>query len=139
VPRKSISALSTPSPQLQSVRLQPPAYLTKAECAEFVALVVSNKPNHFVASDLPLLAAYAQISCQLQHAAKMIHKGVVFENKVSPWISIQERLIKSMVALSMRLRLSPQARAPNNPTRPTRPINAYDMMVTDDGNLDNKH
>ena len=99
-------------------------------------LVINNKPDHFKPSDAPLLVAYSQVICQLQEASKMIHRGVVFEGKISPWISVQERLIKSMVALSMRLRLSPQARAPNNPTRPARPINAYDQLEVNNGYLD---
>jgi phage terminase small subunit len=136
MPRKSVASIITPSPKLQSVRLQPPAYLTKQERAEFVALVMHNKAEAFRPSDLPLLVAYSQIIAQLQEASKQIHKGVVHEGKISPWISVQERLIKSMVALSMRLRLSPQSRAPNNPSRPVKPMSAYEELAN--GYLDDK-
>src|SRR6266850_3427515 len=136
MPRKSAASFETPTPQLRSARLQPPTSLTKDEREAFIMLVINNKPDHFKPSDAPLLIAYSQVICQLQEASKMIHRGVVFEGKISPWISVQERLIKSMVALSMRLRLSPQARAPNNPTRPARPINAYDQLEVNNGYLD---
>jgi hypothetical protein len=99
MPRKSAEAMITPTPQLRSARLQPPASLSKDERAEFTMLVINNKPDHFKPSDLPLLTTYSQIICQLAEASREIHKGVVREGKISPWISIQERLIKSMVAV----------------------------------------
>jgi len=37
-----------------------------------------------------------------------------------------------MLGLSMRLRLSPQARQANNPTRPTPPVSAYEKMRLSD-------
>jgi hypothetical protein len=41
-----------------------------------------------------------------------------------------EKAVKSMVALSMRLRLSPQARAPHTsrPDKPPAPLSYYDRM-----------
>jgi phage terminase small subunit len=129
MPRKSAAEMAIQTPKLRSDRLQPPATLTREEAAVFVELVINNKAEHFKPSDLPLLVTYTQIIVQLAEASKMIHKGAVHENKISPWISIQERLIKSMIGLSMRLRLSPQSRQANNPSRPTK-INAYEAMAT---------
>jgi chaperonin subunit len=45
----------------------------------------------------------------------MIHQiplrlGAVIDGKPSPWITVQEKAVRAMVALSMRLRLSPQSR-----------------------------
>jgi hypothetical protein len=36
--------------------------------------------------------------------------GAVINGKASPWITIQEKAVRAMVALTMRLRLSPQSR-----------------------------
>lgn len=133
LPRRSAASFITPTLRLKSDRLQPPASLSKQERAEFIALVMANKADAFKVSDLPLLVTYVQVICQLAEASKEIRKGVVHQGKVNPWVGVQERLIKSMVALSMRLRLSPQSRAPNNPTRPVKPPNAYEEMVVNGG------
>ena len=48
--------------------------------------------------------------------------------------------VKAVVALSMRLRLSPQSRAPNNPTRPgsksQRELSVYEKMALQEGDHD---
>src|SRR5215475_8318871 len=43
-------------------------------------------------------------------AALELRKGAVVKGRVSPWLAIQREAIKAMVALSIRLRLSPQSR-----------------------------
>jgi phage terminase small subunit len=45
-----------------------------------------------------------------QAVREMREHGAVVNGKVSPWITVQEKAQRAMVALSMRLRLSPQAR-----------------------------
>jgi hypothetical protein len=52
--------------------------------------------------------------------------------RISPWTVIQEKSVRSLVALSMRLRLSPQSRAANNPSRQEQTPAAW--RVADRGN-----
>ena len=128
MPRKSAAAMTTPIAKQPSTLLQAPASLSQEERQVFVDLVLANKPQHFMPSDMPLLVTYCEVICQLRLASKELKKGIVAGGKTNPWIGVQERLIKSMVALSMRLRLSPQARSPTNPSRASRQANAYEEM-----------
>jgi hypothetical protein len=87
------------------------------------------KPQHFHASDMALLCAYCRSIAMERRAAQALNKG---DDKALPrWT----QATKAMVTLSMRLRLSPQARAPNNPTRPQpalKPTSYYDRAHEDD-------
>jgi hypothetical protein len=50
-----------------------------------------------------------------------------------PWLTVFEKASRALVALSMRLRLSPQARAPNNPgSKQPPPPSYYDTMRAQD-------
>ena len=55
----------------------------------------------FAISRPPRLAIRRPSNCGL---------GAVINGKPSPWITVQEKAVRAMVALSMRLRLSPQSR-----------------------------
>jgi phage terminase small subunit len=88
-----------------------PAGLSDQETAIFQRLVASVDADHFAASDVPLLVAYAQAIAQHDRAVQAIRReGDVIDGRASPWIVVQEKAQRAMVALSMRLRLSPQAR-----------------------------
>jgi phage terminase small subunit len=128
MPRKSAAHLAINVPRLAANRLRPPATMSKPERKVFAQLVGTNPANHFRQSDAPLLHVYCEVIITLRTAASELKKGVVFDGKISPWVAVQERAIKSMVALSMRLRLSPQARAPNNPSRATARSSVYEEM-----------
>jgi len=89
----------------------PPAGLSAEEESIFQQLLASVDAGHFAPSDLPLLVAYVQAIAQHDYAVRqMREEGAVVGGKVSPWIVVQEKAQRAMVALSMRLRLSPQAR-----------------------------
>jgi hypothetical protein len=92
----------------------------------FLDLVASAKAEHFRASDLPLLSAYCRAIALERRSAQELAAGD--DKALARW----ERAVKAMVALSMRLRLSPQSRAPNNPSRPggkpERPLSVYERM-----------
>ncbi len=45
-----------------------------------------------------------------QAARELQRGGAVVDGKPSPWIVVQEKCIRALVSLSMRLRLSPQSR-----------------------------
>ena len=108
--RKSAAALAVPSVNGKGPRLEPPASLSKAERSVFVGLVTACDPDHFRASDLPLLVRYTESIVLADKAALELRKGAVVKGKSSPWLAVQREAIKAMVALSMRLRLSPQSR-----------------------------
>jgi hypothetical protein len=92
--------------------LAPPPDLGPEERTIFLDLVAASKPDAFRVSDLPLLSAYVRsIALERRSAAELAAgdgRAVVRWNAAT----------KAMVSLSMRLRLSPQSRAPNNPSRP---------------------
>jgi hypothetical protein len=108
-------------------RLRPPAELTTAEKKIFVYIVSNNKPQHFQPSDLPLLIAYVH-ACALElELARKISKD---EKALVRW----ERVCKTMTALSLRLRLSPQSRTPTHTAprpssaRASQPANYFEQM-----------
>jgi hypothetical protein len=118
MPRKSSEALRVVSVDARDVRLSPPTSLSTPERDLFADLVATNKPEHFRSSDLPLMCRYVEACIMAERAAEELRQKPVVNGKPSPWLVIQEKNVRAMIALSMRLRLSPQARAPNNPTRP---------------------
>jgi hypothetical protein len=99
--------------QRQPTGLQPPTNLPAPERAVFVELIAANGPNHFRASDLPLLVSYCSAVVLHERAIATLRVAPVLGNKSSPWLNVFEKTGRAMVALSMRLRLSPQARKPN--------------------------
>ena len=132
MPRKSSAALAVVGVDGRPGRLRPPATLSDSERTVFVNLVGACKPEHFQASDLPLLARYCEATVLAEQAAEHLRtEGAVIAGRVSPWITVQEKAIRALTALSMRLRVSPQARAPNNPSRP-QPANVYERMALRD-------
>jgi hypothetical protein len=108
--RKSAEALAVPSVNGKGPRLEPPASLSGAERSVFVGLVTACDPDHFRASDLPLLVRYVEAITLADRAALELRNGAVVKGKASPWLAVQREAVKAMVALSIRLRLSPQSR-----------------------------
>src|SRR4029453_19004987 len=90
-------------------RLAPPASLSAPERRLFRSIVAGCDRKHFRQTDRPLLARYCEAACLAEHAALELRKGAVCDGKVSPWITIQEKQIRALVSLSMRLRLAPQS------------------------------
>lgn len=128
MPRKSAASLNVVAVDSRSVRLRPPPDLPQPERDLFVALVAANPPAHFRDSDLPLLVQYCTASILNDRAAAELRAAPIVDGRPSPWLAIFEKTNRAMLGLSMRLRLSPQARQANNPTRPTPPVSAYEKM-----------
>src|SRR5262245_26011450 len=123
MPRQPAAAFGFRSVTGLPPRLSPPPDLGAEEREVFRDLVAASKPDAFRPSDLPLLSAYARAVVLERHSA------VAGDDKaMARW----ERAVKAMVALSMRLRLSPQSRQANNPTRPgskvERGLSVYERM-----------
>jgi phage terminase small subunit len=113
-------------------RLRPPAKLSELERSVFLDVVGTSRPEHFRPSDMPLLCRYCEAAALGDLAAEHLRmEGPVVGGRPSPWITVQEKAVRAMVALSMRLRLSPQARAPNTPTRRGDVPSVYDRIRLD--------
>jgi phage terminase small subunit len=131
--RRSAASLSVISPQGHPSRLHPPPSLSPEERTVFVDLVAACDSKHFRVSDIPLLARYCEAAVLGEQAAlELRQQGAVLNGKPSPWIVIQEKAVRAMVSLSMRLRLSPQARAVRTSLPPPRPLSAYEKMAIED-------
>jgi hypothetical protein len=75
------------------------------------------------------LCRYCEATALAQRAeAAIAASGAVIEVAGSPWLPIWVQATKVLQGLSLRLRLSPQARQPNNPTRP-QPASYYDRLT----------
>jgi hypothetical protein len=108
--RKSGASLGILEVDGKPNRLNPPPSLSAAERAIFLDVVAACDRDHFRPSDLPLLVRYVEAAALSDQAAEQLHLGAVINGKPSPWITVQEKSVRAMVALSMRLRLSPQSR-----------------------------
>jgi hypothetical protein len=82
----------------------------------FLDIVLANDPAHFKPSDAPLLCRYCEAHAWAARAAAA--------NEASDFVA----MTKTAIGLAMRLRLSPQARQPNNPKRPQQPVSYYERM-----------
>lgn len=116
MPRQSQAAASIPAPRkprLPSTPLTPPRGMTKRAAAIFRELTESVEPDHFDDSDLPLLRQYCAAVDLAEQAERALaaNSPVTATGRASPWLTVQEKAHRAMTALSMRLRLSPQARA----------------------------
>jgi hypothetical protein len=109
-------------------RVQTPDDLAPSEAALFRHLVRSCAPDHFVASDVPLLVSFVQATLMARRSAKAMTKNP----KLAP---MWERCARVQATLATRLRLAPQARI--DPATLTRrrektPPSVYDLMRNDD-------
>ena len=108
--RISAAALSVIGVDGQQNRPSPPASLSEPERELFAAIVAGCDAEHFLQTDLPLLSRYCEAAILAERAALELRNGAVLDGKPSPWIVIQEKCMRALVSLSMRLRLSPQSR-----------------------------
>ena len=96
-------------------RLKPPVGLSEPVAAIFRELASSVQPEHFAPGDLPLLVQYCEAIRLCDEACEHLRgAGAVSEGKVSPWLIVHEKASRMLVALSARLRLSPQHRYSKN-------------------------
>ena len=111
MPRKSSSALTIPRVDGKPPHIAPPPGLDRTTAALFLRLVGATPSGHFVASDAPLVVEYCRAVLLAERADKALRaSGPVVGGKASPWIVVQEKAVRAMTSLSLRLRLAPQAR-----------------------------
>jgi phage terminase small subunit len=133
MPRKTAAALQLIGTQSQPTRVKPPSTLSQVERTAFLEVVNNSAPQHFQPSDVLLLSRYAESIVLAERAAKELRGEAVVNGKVSPWLVVHEKALRAIVALSMRLRLSPQGRRPNNPLpKLITPASAYETIDDDD-------
>ena len=128
MPRQSSASLSMINPIGTQPRLSPPAELSELERETFIDIVTGVDSGHFRQSDLALLCAYCRAIVAEREAAGELARAPVVDGEPSPWLRIHQAAVKTMMGLSMRLRLSPQARQANNPSRPAAPVSYYERM-----------
>ncbi len=134
--RKSAANLASLCVDGKPPRLEPPATFNEAERNVFVDIVGASAPEHSRPSDLPLLVSYVQATVLGEQAATELRNGAVIDGKPSPWITVQEKCVRAMVALSLRLRLAPQSRIqPRGVGRFQAPLR-LPWMPGEDGNDD---
>jgi phage terminase small subunit len=117
-------------------RLRPPADLGEAEVAVWRQIVLTCDDKHFQASDAPLLVRYCQnVVLASRAAATLDREGGVVGGRPNPWLIVAEKCDRALVALSMRLRISPQARMRREGSVPKEPAaSIYALMQEmDDG------
>ena len=110
-------------------RLKCPDDLDAPERQVFADIVGACEPTHFRASDLPLLAAYCRAVIMEQRAfSEFSREPILPDGKPNPWGAILAQATKSMLGLSLRLRLSPQGRGrPSSKAEPAK-LSYYERM-----------
>lgn len=111
MPKRSAAALATHPANLRPHRLEPSARLPDDEAREWRALVASCAADHFTLADAPLLEQYTTACVTARRAREALDKeGAVVNGRANPWLVVQEKSVRAMVALSARLRVCPQSR-----------------------------
>jgi hypothetical protein len=57
-----------------------------------------------------LLCRFVEADAMAERAANELRKHPAIDGKPSAWLAVQEKNVRALVSLSMRLRLSPQSR-----------------------------
>jgi hypothetical protein len=111
-------------------RLSPPTSLGEAEKRAFLDLVMACPVSQFAACDLPLLCRWAEtVALAERMATRMAIEGELDEKgKPSGAFTIHKEATKTLTALALRLRVSPQARMQKAPKREMRAVSYYERM-----------
>jgi phage terminase small subunit len=129
MPRKSAAALAT-KVDGKSTRLAPYPGVTPEVRALWLELTAACAPDHFRASDRPLLEQYCQsVSLAREAYGHLREEGPVVNGRHNPWLIFFEKANRACVALSARLRLSPQHRTdPKTVGRAKASLSYYERM-----------
>ena len=118
-------------------RLKPSARLTGRARAIFTETVNDCVLGHFKPSDRPILEAFCLAAALVEQAGEeMTARGVVIDEKPSPWVGVFVSATKTMNALALRLRISPQSRTSRAPKSQVGPTSFYDTWEPDDAEDD---
>lgn len=131
MPRRSSAFFETlphAAPSAAIPRLKPPDSMSEAARKVFLDLVVGSKADAFQVTDLPLLVRYAEAAALADRAEGEIAKKPLVKGRPNPWASHLAAATKTVSMMAMRLRLSPQARAPHNSGKRAAPLSYYERM-----------
>jgi phage terminase small subunit len=131
MPRPGPSAYVRPIPTALPQRLKPPEGLSEGAKAEFLRVVACEKPTHFTPSDLSLLVQY----CEATALAGRAIREMQGKDPPDRWLSTWSTAVTMMKNLATKLRLSPQSRQANNPTRPQK-LSYYERAKLEEGDSD---
>ena len=112
-------------------RLEPPPELGEVEAKVFRETIASAAVDHFQTEDLPLLAAYARAVVLERRAAEELAIAATVGEVPSPWLAVHTQMVRTLLQLTVRLRIGPRSRAPSNNRRPAKPVSPpsyYDTM-----------
>jgi phage terminase small subunit len=132
MPRKSSAELAIVKPE-RTDRLRPRSGLPPEVKLIWSELVTSMPHSHFRVTDAPLIEQYAQaIALARQAYAHLNEEGSVVGGRANPWLVVLEKAHRSSVALSMRLRLSPQSRMDRKAVKDPGQVSAYERLGFND-------
>ena len=101
-------------------------------------VVAGTDSGHFQASDAPMLAAYVRACTLERRAAEELAVSAVAAGMPSPWLEVHASAVRSMVALAVKLRLSPKARTPGQRAGKARSMSYYDQMRLERGDAEDR-
>jgi P27 family predicted phage terminase small subunit len=135
MPRRSAADLAVVRPDGGFNRLRPPATLGEDEKEIWREVVGSCRSDHFQKCDAPLLVRYCEnVVLARRAAAALTSEGPIVHGRVNPMLVVAEKCDRALVALSMRLRISPQARMRREGTAQKGPgPSTYELMRDLDG------
>src|SRR6478735_3173078 len=108
--------------------LRPPEDLDQLERVEFANLITGAPANHFLPSDVPLLAAYAKAIVAERVASGELAPAYVVDDRPSPWLPIWQAKVRALTTLARMLSLSPGGRVPSKSSDEP-PISAYERIA----------
>ena len=89
-------------------------------------LILAAPASQFLATDLPLIVRYCELVVLAERAAAGLRaEPLVTEDGVSPWMLAHASAVKSLCMLTLKLKLSPQARSPKAPKTLASSTSAY--------------
>jgi len=110
--------------------LKPSPDLNALEKEAFLDIVLSAPPNHFLASDLPLVACYAKAIVQERvGSGELSASGYVVDGKPSAWLSVWKESQRSVTTLARMLALSPGGRVPSKSAEAQEPTSYYSRLA----------
>jgi hypothetical protein len=112
MPRRSAASLSVLSVVGPEPRLLPPPEMGGIERQIWMQVVAGTGPNHFQASDAPLLGAYVRACALERRASDELAISVVQNGAPSSWLAVHGSAVRSMVSSAVKLRQSPKGRTP---------------------------
>jgi hypothetical protein len=108
--------------------LKAPDDLDQLERTVFADLIMGAPANHFLPSDVPLIAAYAKAIVAERVASGELAAAYVVDDKPSPWLPIWQAKVRALTTLARMLSLSPGGRVASKPADEP-PVSYYSKLA----------